>query len=144
MNDKEDDQEEIPIGLEVPLAVLAGSFFGLGGVYLKKTMGLIETVLNQSFNPISLGHWNIMFSSLVFWVAAILTITGIALWVVALHEGRVTIVGPIVGGFIVFIPVICGLFGIIIEEEPFSLKKAIGILAITIGSMGLARKEEPE
>ncbi len=144
MSDEEDNQEEIPIGLEVPLAVLAGSFFGLGGVYLKKTMGLIETALNQSFNPISLGHWNIMFSSLIFWVAAILTFTGIALWVVALHEGRVTIVGPIVGGFIVFLPVICGLLGIIIEKEPFSLKKAIGILTITIGSMGLARKEEPE
>lgn len=144
MDEEEDSQEEISTALEVPLAILAGSFFGLGGVYLKKTMGLIESALNQSFNPISWGHWNIMFSSLVFWAAAILTITGIALWVVALHEGRVTIVGPIVGGFIVFVPVICGLFGIIIEEEPFSLKKAIGILTITIGSMGLSRKGEPE
>ncbi len=142
--DKEEDQEDVSIGLEVPLAVLAGSFFGLGGVYLKKTMGLIDTALNQAFNPVSLGHWNIILSSVVFWLAAILTLTGIGLWVVALHEGRVTIVGPIVGGFIVFLPVICGLFGIIIEKEPFSLKKAIGILTITIGSMGLARKGEPE
>lgn len=133
-------EEKAPPWFEVLLAVAAGSFYGLGGVFLKKTMTLIETSTSQAFNPLVWGHWNILFTSLTFWATAILFLSGIVLWVWALHKGRVTIIGPIGGGFIVLIPVICGLFGVIIQEEPMFWKKAIGIITITIGSMGLARR----
>lgn len=141
MNDEKENQKVFSIGLEVPLSVLAGSFFGFGSVFLKKAMSSINNGLGLIFNPLSWAHWNFMISSIVFWISLILIMTGLGFWVLALHKGKVSIVGPIVGGFVVFAAVISGMFGIVIDQEPFSLKKAIGILAITIGSMGLARKE---
>lgn len=134
----EEDQEG-SIGLEVPLASIGGALYGLFGVYLKKTMGLIE---GGNFNPASGAHWGTILSSSVFWIAVIVGILGLVAWVVGLHVGRVSIVGPIVGGFMVFVPVICGFFGIIIPQEEITTKKVIGILAITVGSMGLAAKGE--
>jgi|GEM_PF-3522367 len=133
------EEKEGSIGLEVPLAAIGGALYGLFGVYLKKTMGLIE---GGNFNPASGVHWGTILSSGVFWVAVIVGILGLVAWIVALHVGRVSIVGPIVGGFIVFVPVVCGFLGIIIPQEEITFKKVIGILAITAGSMGLAAKGE--
>lgn len=136
----ENENEDVSVGISVPVAAAAGSFFGLGGVLMKKTMTMVELSTGQIFNPLVWGHWSLLFSSLLFWGLVIFTVSGLVMWIWALNVGRVTIVGPIVGGFIVFVPVICGLFGFIIEPEPFSLKKAIGIITITVGSMGLARR----
>ncbi len=139
--EKENNQRK-SLALEVPLACLAGIFFGLGqGVLLKRIMDVVALETGQAFNPTLWSHWSFILSSSMFWAAIISLLIGIVLWVVALHIGRVSIVGPVVGGFIVFIPVIFGLTGIIIEPEPFSVEKAIGIVTITIGSMGLARKD---
>lgn len=124
--------EELSVGIEIPLAAIAGCLFGVGAIFMKMATGPAGT-----FQVSSAEAWMALLTNLAFWIMVVANAGGLITWFWALSEGRVAVVGPFMSGFMVMIPVIVGLtyFG-----EALTLTKGIGILTITIGGMFLSRR----
>lgn len=114
------------------LAVTAGVLFGFRAVFIESITQTIGV-----FDLLSPEDWVVFLKSLSFVAIMVSQTGGIIALVGALRTGRVSIVGPVTMGFVLFVPVLLGLtyFG-----ESLDLFKAIGILMIGVGSIGLAKR----
>lgn len=118
--------------LAILLAVTAGILFGFRAVFMKSITQTIGV-----FDLLSGENWATFLNSLSFMAIMVSQTGGIIALAGALRIGRVSIVGPVTMGFVLFVPVVLGLtyFG-----ETLNLCKAIGILMISVGSIGLAKR----
>jgi|GEM_PF-2842508 len=117
---------------ELPLAIITGLLFGLGGVFTKTAVQGIEI-----FNIFSIENWIALIINPAFIGMVFTSIVGMITWFWALSKGRASIVTPVISGFMVMVPVILGLT---IFSEPLSTIKLIGIILVTVGNLVLGSK----
>jgi len=113
----------------IPLlnAVVAGVLLG-GTTFIGKIVLFEGITVELSF------FLGLILNPLV-WLAAVTGIGGFLLFQRTLHQGRVSLVPSIVGGFAVVVPVLLALFFL---GEAISLFKGIGIALIVVATLGLA------
>ncbi len=138
-NLKEEEQEDSSIGIEIPLAAVAGLLFGIGAIFLERATQIVGT-----FDVFAWSQWMALLGTPATWGVIIANSIGIVVWFWALTEGRVAVVGPFMSGFMVLVPVIVGIvyFGEFLNL--FEIKgqlKLVGIIAITVGGMILSGRE---
>lgn len=113
-------------------AILAGSLFGCGAIFMK-----LATAGIGSLTLLSAADWISLLTNRYFWLLLLVNFAGLLAWLKSLQEGKVTIVGPIVGGFIISVTVFSGItfFG-----ETLTPMRCVGIIAIMAGALGLSRR----
>lgn len=117
---------------KIPLGAISGIFFGLGAVLMKMAVSKVGYL-----GLFTWGEWIALIKSLPFWLMLVTNLLGLFFWFWALSRRRVSVVGPLMAGFMILIPIIVGItyFG-----ESLSLMKIGGILILTTSSVLLMRK----